>query len=389
MSNERGPEYNKSSALEREFSPENFMAYAQACEEIAIKLEEILREPKGNVAILLPSRGALPLFNGAVLALRHLDMAGRIQLPPLRCFDFVREKITPSGEKKFQVLIFPFTADVNFGSLSNPSETRKIIDGMRRFGAKTVLEFLKPPEKRNGEEYKLFQVFLAVVEKRRDMVDFYNQFPRVDRFVVIDTVISGRASWTILDEWERNEIKIGQLECGAKIEPILVIDANGKKIKEDFRRYIDRCQNCFRIPRIFTEDRGATLEGVVAVIYPDLILEAHQNLYPQGYPLFGSWHNVPLQRREVYYGIFDAFLQALESTMEMKKGYENDRISFCQKLRDSGVLRGGEEIGGRQLNPFWEIEEVEETSAHVVQIRYGARVVSNIIREISKEMRNF
>lgn len=192
------PEVGKT-ALEREFSVENLKVYSEACVGVATRLGTFLeRDPRElrNFAVLLPSRGAIPIFIGACLALKDLGLLGRIDLPPLTCFDFIRkrEEASSSENPKVPILIFPFTADVNLKSLVEDSEADRVIDGMRQFGAKVVGEFFKPPDKRNGLEYRLFLAFLETVEKRMGMVDFYKRFPQVDNLVMIDTVVSGRAS---------------------------------------------------------------------------------------------------------------------------------------------------------------------------------------------------
>jgi len=384
-----------SNALEREFSLENLRAYAKACEEIGIRLAEVLEKEEDGVAILLPSRGAIPVFIGACFSLEKLGMLGRIDLPPLTCFDYIRGKAVSSEETQSQrtpILIFPFTADVNFGDLVKDSnQQREIIEHMRRFGARAVMDFFKPPGKRDGLEYRLFLAFLEVVEKRRGIVEFYENFPQVRRLLVIDTVVSGRASWTIFHEWEKNGKNIKAIKNGGEIEPILVVDAMGRKVKKEFGKYIHSCGSCHYIPRILTEDRGAALEGVAAVVYPQLILAAHEklDLYPQGYPLFGSWHSLPSEVQEKYLGIFNGFLATIEGVLEERKDLpEPLRGNFLRKISEARVLsERNSAVNGKDLNPYHKITEVKETSAHVVQIYYSPQVVSDIIREITKRLR--
>ena len=395
INNNNNNEIRINKTLEREFSFENLKAYAQACENIGIRIAEILEEDKEGIAILLPSRGAIPVFMGACFSLGQLKMLGKIDLPPLTCFNYLREKLDKAEkneESKTPVLIFPFTADVNFDNLVAGSEKQleideiEIIDNMRRFGARAVLEFFKTPEERKGLEYRLFLTFLEVVEGRRGIIEFYENFPPVDSFVVIDTVISGRASWTILNEWEKNGVKIGE---GEKIEPILVVDAGGKKVKEDFGKYIHTCRSCYRIPRILTEDRGAALEGVVAVVYPQLVLAAHKraDLYSQGYPLFGSWHSIPLRFQDAYLGIFNGFLTTIEMIMNDKES-EKQREDFLIGLSASGVLSTRDSsVNGKDLDLPSAPSQIQETSAHVLQVYYNNSRVSDIIREIARKMK--
>lgn len=378
-------------AIEREFSPENFSAYARMCEELAIRIAEKIeekeeRKDEGKCAILLPSRGALPIFNGVMLAMRYLGKGGKINLPPLACFDYVRnvlgeERIGSQIDHNVETLIFPFTADGDFRSV-NEDEEGKIVAGMRRFGAKVVAELLKPPNERDGLEYLIFSAFLEVVEGREEIA--FKQKSQIDTLLMIDTVISGRASFTILEGLRENGIRIG--EWGGVI-PFLVVDANGERLDSRFRFYVDRCPNCLKVPRIMTEDRGAALEGVVAVLYPNLILAAHRDIYPQGYPLFGNWHNVPSPAMDIYGGIFDSFLNVLKEEID-RHNIDEARQNFLRKLREANVLRGGENIEGRMLNRVWPIRETTETSAHVIQITYPYEVVNRILRRIEERLKN-
>ncbi len=89
-------------SYEGEFSRENFAEYARMCVQVGWKIAEFIQDADKPVTILLPSRGALPIFIGAMLALERdkslseLNLAPRISLPPLNCFNYVR----PSAEEK-------------------------------------------------------------------------------------------------------------------------------------------------------------------------------------------------------------------------------------------------------------------------------------------------
>lgn len=381
---------NKQVQEKGEFSSENLRAYGEACLTVGMNLAELLENPRGKTVILLPSRGAIPIFDGALLALNEIGLAKKIILPPLSCFEYVRNKIyqedseqEKTGKNSVDVLIFPLTADINVSGLVKEEQERDFIDGMRRFGARVVLDFFKSPNRRRSREFNLFLAFLRAVEGRRDIINFYQEFPAIDRLLIIDTVISGRASWTIFDEWERSGKKIG----GEKINPILIIDGNGERLKSEFRKYVDSCSSCIKIPRILSEDRGAALEGVVAVVYPGLILAAHgrQDFYPEGYPLFGSWHSVPPHANEIYLGVFNRFLETIEAVIKNdEKSFLTAKNDFLEKLRRSGALATRGEINERELKISHGPFEAEETSAHVLQIYFPEKVQEEIIREILK-----
>lgn len=383
----------KISSVEREFSPENIYAYSKMCTDVAWELTQAIDDKKGEVTILLPSRGALPIFMGAMLALERsetlsqAEIAQRINLPPLACFNYVRERIPrPQKGEGIDVLIFPFTADVNFeGKVKSEKEAGKIIDDMRRFGARAVADFFHPREQRNSLELKLFLSFLEVVEKRKGMITFYRDLKQAKNLVMIDTVISGRASYTILHELEKGGVEIGEK---GNLRPILVVDEKGEKLKSPFRRFVD---NNFRqridVPRILTEDRGAALEGVVAVVYPDLIIAAkEEGLCPECYPLLGSWRDIPSKAKEKYLGVFNSFLKTIDVIVAGKEDITEERADFCKKLMKSNVLRVGDAmINATGLN-IPGAQSLKETSAHVIQADFSRQKCGNIIRQISKKL---
>lgn len=389
-------------SIEREFSPENLEKYGKACLEIGYKIAELIEECngkyEGKIDILLPSRGAIPFFFGAMLALNQLGYAGKIELPGLACFDYLRAKI-PSvrAVDPVRVLIFPFTADVNLSRLRGQEDTDEVVDGMRRFGARAFLDFLRSPKERKSWEFDLFLAFLEVVEGKNVLIDFYRKFPRIQNLIVIDTVISGRASWTIFDEWEKWEKGEMKIRKEARIKPILVIDKEGEKLKPEFRKYIDRGDSyCFPVPRILSEDQGAALEGVVAVVYPDLISLAHKrkDIYPQGYPLFGLWHSVPLSERDKYHEIFNNFMSVIEAVISPKDyDFEVRRKELCKSLSKGSIFsrRGKATIKFHDLNPYLNLRPttVEETSSHVVQAFFSPENQVELINRIARLLTSY
>jgi hypothetical protein len=393
MSEQFTPAEMKVGSIEREFSPENIRAYGRMCTDVAWELTEAIDDKRGEVTILLPSRGALPIFMGAMLALERnrslhgLKIAQKINLPPLSCFDYVREVIESNPRKGecIDVLIFPFTADVNLkDKVESEKEARQIVDEMRRFGARAVADFLNPPEERTSFELQLFLAFLEIVEKRKGIASFYQGLNPAKNLVMVDTVISGRASFTILDELEKIGMDIGE---EGNLRPILVIDRNGEQIKSQFGRFIyNNPRQRVDVPRILSEDRGAALEGVVAVVYPGLIIAARKSgLFGDSYSLLGSWHNVPPGAKGGYLDVFNSFLKAIDAVVA-GRDFEKERADFCVALKRSGVLRVGDAmIDETELN-IPGIDSIMETSAHVIQADFSREKTKDIIREISQRL---
>lgn len=383
----------KISSIEREFSPENIRRYGKMCIDVAWELTEAIDDKEGEATILLPSRGALPIFMGAMLALersktlREARIAQKINLPPLACFNYVRERIESSSQKEegIDVLIFPFTADVNFeGKVKSEKEAGEAIDDMRRFGARAVIDFFHPPEQRNSFELNLFLTFLEVVERRKRTVTFYRDLKQAKNLVMIDTVISGRASFTILEELEKGGVEIGE---EGNLRPILVVDKNGEMLKSPFGRFLyHNPRQRIDVPRILTEDRGAALEGVVAVVYPDLIIAAKkQGLCQDCYPLLGSWRDVPSKAKKEYLGVFNSFLKTIDAVV-VGKDFEQERADFCEKLVKSNVLRAGDAMINAAALNIPGAQSFKETSAHVIQADFSKQKCGDIIRRISKKL---
>lgn len=386
--------------LERDFSIDNINEYATACYEVGWKIYAALEsaDKKKTTGILIPSRGAIPIFAGAMMTLQDLNQDHQIDLPKLGCFDYLRkrkqEKIG-SDNKCYPVLLFPFTADVDVHSDFDPTmANEKVSEGMRRFGVKAFLDFLKAPDKRNSREYRLFLSFLEIVEKRRNLLDFYRQFPKVDNWIYIDTVISGRASWTMLDEMNKNGLSIGEIKSGQTIEPILIIDRKGDKYKQNiFKTDLDKwCRQPIVIPKILSEDKGAALEGVVAVNYPQLITGFLKKGF--GNVLAGCWHSIPNEEASSYSRAYESFLAILDQALFLKNEKKKIELmkleslipDFLKILAPLLDKKESKKQRGNEINPHYRIARTLETSAHVIQVYFEPKTVENMVREIMKKV---
>lgn len=365
---------------ERDFSPDNVRAYGQMCSDVAIDLIE-RTEKAPNSTILLPSRGALPIFLGAVLAMREeetvrefsSDFLSRVVFPPFDCCKQLNGKVESKQDKPpIPVLLFPFTADVNF---HDEALTTKIVGEMRRFCVKAVNAFYDDPEQRVNPEFTSFLRFLEVVEKRHDLAEYYRKFPKVQNLILIDTVISGRASATILEEFKR----LSRLP-----ETILIIDANGQKLKSDYQMSLLRPGvERIRVSRIFTEDRGAALEGVAAVVYPTLINPPkNASIYGQ-FVSAGSWWDVPERSKGPYNAAFRQLLDLVTAGIKQ----ENDEVirprvqKFLGTLKQGKILFKDPKLNARDFTSFL-ATKVEETSARVIQISFSPQVTQDLLRQI-------
>lgn len=387
----RNPPTDIPANIERDFSEENFKEYVSACRRVGERITEfVLDNDQRKIAIVLPSRGAIPIFIGAEIALmkdpelKDYDIGKLIEIPELSCFDRLRPDGKDAGIDDFLVktLVLPFTADVKMEGLVRPEEEIKVVNNMRQFMSRVTVEFFRDPSQRESKEFSLYLQFLEIVEGRKQLVEFLREFPKVEKMLMLDTVISGRASFTILSEL----VRLG-IEVGKEVVPVLVVDNNGGNLKNGYRRFVDEFGS-FRIPRIFSEDRGAALEGIVATVYPSLITGSYgKTECGDIYPCFGSWHNVPEKEKKDYAEIFNLFLDVIEEGITGAKNGTETRKVFLTKLNSGGFLKkrdfnikNMENLVRRGLK----ITKVEETSAHVIQIYLAETVTANLIRQICK-----
>lgn len=375
--------------IEREFSEENFGGYVSVCKRVGERIAEfVLDNDQSKIAIVLPSRGAIPVFIGAQIALtknselKGYDIGKLIEIPGLSCFDRLRpdDKDAKTDDFLVKTLVLPFTADVKMEGLVRPEEEIKVVNNMRQFMSRVTVEFFRDPTQRESKEFSLYLQFLEIVEGRKQLVKFLREFPKVEKMLMLDTVISGRASFTILSEL----VRLG-IEVGNEVVPVLVVDNNGINLKKEHRRFVDKFGS-FKIPRIFSEDRGAALEGIVATVYPSLITGSYgKTECGDIYPCFGSWHNVPEKEEKDYTEIFNLFLDVIEEGITGAKNSPETRKVFLTKLNSGEFLKKKnfnvkdmEKLVRRGLK----IVKVEETSAHVIQIYFPEAVTANLIRQV-------
>ena len=207
-----------------------------------------------------------------------------------------------------------------------------------------------PNDKRINNPYfsSFTNVILRKVEKRPKLAEYYERFPEIKRFAIIDTVISGRASTDILSSFDN----ISKEENNPDIQPasFLIIDENGAKLKRLFSQYLNRKKiagkvSMIKTARIVSEDEGSSLLGVLATIYPS-IMWASKNLETSGDEFFvgaGSWRLSPHTSLErIYRHNFDSFMQLVYRAIDTRfsflysqdKGFSESYNVFSETCKD-------------------------------------------------------
>lgn len=229
---------------------DDLISFGDAVEEIAYELIDL--ELKGYENLLIPSRGAYPFY-----------------LHAYKYFEATSNPYQPT----FNTLILPFSSD-NFENHEGRAET------VREYWVDTYNSILNGQKNANQKFYSfLAHKFTALQRKNTIMSDIFDRVedasdiipshrPADDkRFIFIDTVISGRATDTILRAMDKR---------GMQYHAILIADQNGQRLKPKYKSYLKQKEaqgkvKFINIDNLFTEDKGPGLLGMGTLVFPSLI----------------------------------------------------------------------------------------------------------------------
>ena len=406
------------STIDDIFSEENMLKYADACIDLAVDVPQFRsnsQEPFDTLVI--PSRGAVPFFLGMVYALGQLRDIGP------EYHDFienvgVQEMLAPLipesspisrtvDGKKVRVLLSPFTADLNIEKYDKRELSTEYTKKTREYWARVTASFFKPLEERTKDPYfrSFTEVILKEIERRGYVAENYARFPQITNFAMIDTIISGRAATEILQAFDA----IARETENDSFNPhsFLVIDESGRKLRPVFSRYLNikrargQIREMYEVPRIVSEDEGASLLGVSAVVYPSVMKES-KLLSIGGKEFFvgaGSWRlGSDLGEGENMYKLnFDKFMglvyAAIDTQFASQYGlgepkFNLDRFRHIRKevakyLADKKVLTINDpNTEVLNLNPRYTVVEPYETGSHVVHIPFDASSTEQLLSRI-------
>ncbi len=402
--------------LDKIFSEDNLLSYSRVC----LSLAEDIPEYKNMMGrdfdtFVIPSRGAFPFFVGMMYGLdklrelggSHEDFYSRLAVPKML------DSLLPKGisererSKKYpiHVLPIPFTADLNVEKYDPLMDNSKITLKTRQYWSHVTNAFFKKPRQRLKDPYfRSFTNFiLRDVENRDDLAKFYEQFPTIEKFSMLDTVISGRASNNILSTFD----EIAKKEGNPDIAPTayLIVDEDGKKLSPAFRPLLMRKRSeggvfLYNTPLTVSEDEGASLLGVAAVIYPS-IMRLSQGFCLGKDEFFigaGSWHrskDLPSPYYEnfksfmnvIYRGIDSIFGPEYLCASEGKRERQNfleARESFLERAKRVNILNETSDHVS-VLNPShkYGYDSNYETSSHVLHAPFNTEGEGRAYAQIS------
>ncbi|MCK4521245.1 MAG: hypothetical protein KAU20_01635 [Nanoarchaeota archaeon] len=387
-------------SIEDIFSEENLREYGGTCINIAMNIDE--REESIDT-LLIPSRGAVPIFLGVLYSLNRMDYAAdlykKIRVQKMIGTLSHIKGIDPNEKDVINVLLFPFTADLNMDKYSKrmgvKADNDEFTNKTRDYWAHvTSALFLGKKERKKDPYFDSFiNLILREIEGRDELATFYENFPQITNMSMIDTVISGRASATILKSFD----KIAKNKGNPNISPYahLVVDANKKRLKKPYERFLEERKDwgkakLYGMPNIVSEDKGASLEGVTAVVYPS-IMDSSKNLRFNDQEFFigaGSWYPVDGLRYQDHFNMFmdtiksaidTFFIDTEDENDEEKKSkrFEEKRNELTGLLKEEGILDKN-----KWIKDEYNIFKVNPKMAFLDNIyKTGSQVLHRIIPE--------
>jgi len=342
-------------------------SFSSGCRETAKELIKLGNQ--GYDCLLIPCRGAFPVLIGAIEALKLIDY-GRSLLERLFApypYPILREFHRRSGN--FKLLILPFTAHVKIpNDYRREYDFKESIDSVeadiRLWATKLALSFLKEPSERSKDEHFYFYMKLLNLTGQHEFEEVYRNFPKCNKLIYLDTVISGLASHTILKGFKDN---------GYNPYTILVVDDYGAKLKPEYTWFfrnleVNGLARKILVSKIITEDTNSALLGVSATVYPTIIMACWKKIRPCGAV---EWHPAIGKHLEV----FTQFQACLRKSLEGR-----DFMPEIERLNE--LLSLMKDVGEKIPTLSLRIEKIEETRAGAVNIYLTLKDSKNLAQNI-------
>jgi hypothetical protein len=234
------------------FNKENVYSYAKA----SLDLYDYLKVLNSDYSsIVIPSRGAMPF-------LRHASSLNYLKLSTFESkeerWDF---KMKSLSDCLGNYCVLPFSADP-FDEFDSKS--------IRGFWVKVLKDLIDA--KKDSIYLKFYRFLVEKIAHEGWYHSLHYNLPN-DKFIFIDTVISGQAICEIIDHLNSNNLNNFYL--------ILIVDENGEKIKPEYKRvldYYESMQQCtlIKVKKLYTEDQGPAVSGIWSTVYPQIMSKINE-----------------------------------------------------------------------------------------------------------------
>lgn len=239
-------------ALRDIISKPNLLAYAKAGIDVARAAQRLSDD--GYKSMIVPSRGAVPFLRVAKSYYRQFVIS---------CMP-KDDRLSRGSAARFGPLTLsldvPFTADAGRTGVEGLKSAH-----IRRFWARVVAAIVR--RKVDDPHYRFFRFVRDEVCQvgHHDSLEWRMES---ERFLFIDTVVSGRAVCEIVDAFDAEGLD--------QIHYILLLDENGAAMRQPYGARIYALAATGRatlinVPSLFTEDQGPAVSGIWSVVVPKLM----------------------------------------------------------------------------------------------------------------------
>lgn len=328
------PGLPQSALWQNDFTADNIIDYARASRALSAYIRVLFID--GYKHLVVPSRGSVPFIQAAESAWR-LDARS---LPTLE--QRLKEMGALATSPFLQELVLPFSAD--------PQDATQTSAAIRRYWSRVLAAIVR----RDGTDpYLTFYKTLVERLAKRSWLDALPSKLPEEKFIFVDTVVSGRAICEIFKAFD----EVGLKQC----QFILIVDARGAEVAPQYQRVIEEMcarQRCTVIPvnRLFTEDRGPAVSGIWSTVYPQ-VLDGVRQRFEWARDAYGAgtfYHRVSSSQVRLREGI-----GTIEYNMPVTRMIASLSIGISTAVRALGDADAAErklaETVGREFEGFEEM----------------------------------
>lgn len=400
------------SAETNSLSAENIDRYVKGCGEIALTLndmvESVLQQGQ-RPTILIPSRGAVPIYLIAASLLGKLDRDHLLLDPqrtryfPNRIFEYLSAgRIKQNGplEPKVDVVLYPFTADV-----TSEGKEEYLARQLRYSATRAFLDLVSGERRSADLNWYFFLMSKMVAGENTDLsaraiVESLQEITTLDnrQTIIIDTVVSGRAASQILEAFRNLGHKALPLLAQDSIDGITRLQKEYRssilQSTEEWYKFLPTTpvERAFVSFPLISEDKGAALLGVSAINFANFnregVFQSVDERFEYGFlPQSCIWSLPPVAKglREIYLKSFHRFLDCcLDPDL-----VEGQWPKIHGEIKDLVSQHGRVDI--KEVQALAQVDSgarAKESSSHIISVWLTEKQARNWIRDYSQSLAN-
>ena len=366
--------------LKNLITPENILSYSSACIEVCETLMDLKDDDFKR--LIIPSRGAYPFYKGALNSYGVLTKKG-----------IERHKFW----SHFDLLLLPYTADWGQANIETDSNS------IRKFWSKILTDSIR----KKSSPYTLFYNNLVDLVGERLTINttnlktdkYYNNINN-EKFIFIDTAISGKAICDIIESFHKFNLKDFFI--------ILITNSDGSELKPEHRNVIEREKNLGRLKQInvksiYSEDSSPLLNtGISSLVFPSLIERAYNEVSEfknNGFVGAGLWFidsASHLRAENPKLNGFRGILATLNSFgISINFGKEDTHFEELVKFEVENMIENLGNFNLQDGNSTKELiynriasktnkleEKVDVSGSHIIRIDLHPDIITNLIKPL-------